>query len=98
MTLEYLKAEAVKANAIDIQWDVVTSNEQYEKDFVHALELAVASIPGIEYVYTMLSSGNSNLPLAEQQEVLETCADELYAAYQLEEVLNRYKMISEITV
>jgi len=68
-----------------------------EKDFVHALELVNASIPNLEYIYTMLSSGSSNLPVGEQQEMLDTCADELYAAYQLQEVFQRYKMISEIT-
>ena len=97
MTLEQLKVEAVKTNDITIQWEQVTANEKYEKDFVHALELVNASIPNLEYIYTMLSSGSSNLPVEEQQEMLDTCADELYAAYQLQEVFQRYKMISEIT-
>jgi hypothetical protein len=97
MTLEQLKVEAVKTNDITIQWEQITANEKYEKDFVHALELVNASIPNLEYIYTMLSSGSSNLPVGEQQEILDTCADELYAAYQLQEVFQRYKMISEIT-
>jgi hypothetical protein len=33
----------------------------------------------------------------EQETVIEQCADELFAAYQLQEVLQRYKMILEIT-
>jgi len=97
MTLDQLKAEAVKANEIDIQWDMLTDKNN-EKDFVHALELAVTSIPGIEYIYTMVSGGSSNLPLNEQEEILDKCADELFAAYQLQEILHRYKMVSEITV
>lgn len=99
MTLEQLKTEAVKANTIDIQWEQVTKDASYEKEFVHALELACASIPGLEYIYTMLHNGTSTLSADEQDDgLLEHWADELYAAYQLEEVLHRYKMISEITI
>jgi len=97
MTLEQLKTEAVKVNEIDIQWEQVTADEKHEREFVHALELACASIPGLEYIYTMLSGGNSTLPVDEQETVIEQCADELFAAYQLQEVLQRYKMILEIT-
>jgi hypothetical protein len=97
MTLEQLKTEAVKVNDIKIQWEQVTADEKHEREFVHALELACASIPGLEYIYTMLSGGHSALPVDEQETVIEQCADELFAAYQLQEVLQRYKMILEIT-
>ena len=85
MTLEQLKAEAVRVNDINIQWEQITANEKHEREFVHALELACASIPGLEYIYTMLSGG------------ISTCENELFAAYQLQEVLQRYNMILEIT-
>jgi hypothetical protein len=45
----------------------------------------------------MLGGGHSALPVNEQETVIEQCADELFAAYQLQEVLQRYKMILEIT-
>ena len=97
MTLEQLKTEAVKVNDIKIQWEQVTADEKHEREFVHALELACASIPGLEYIYTMLGGGHSALPVDEQETVIEQCVDELFAAYQLQEVLQRYKMILEIT-
>ena len=89
MTLEQLKAEAVRVNDINIQWEQITANEKHEREFVHALELACASIPGLEYIYKMLSWGISTLSVDEQ--------NELFAAYQLQEVLQRYNMILEIT-
>ena len=97
MTLEQLKAAAVRVNDFNIQWEQITANEKHEREFVHALELACASIPGLEYIYTMLSGGISTLSVDEQETVIEQCENELFAAYQLQEVLQRYNMILEIT-
>jgi hypothetical protein len=98
MTLDQLKAEAIKVNEIDIQWDMLESDEKHRADFEKTLELVSMGIPGLEYIYTMLQSGNSSLPITEQETLLDACADELFAAYQMVEVYDRYKLISEITV
>lgn len=94
-TLAEIKEDALKTNDLMINWK--RWDHQGTDDVQRLKDAIVASIPGLEHVYDVLIRGESSLPFGEQEEAREAIIDELYSAYQLVDVMDRYLLIKEIT-
>jgi len=104
MNLRDIKRDAVTKNDIEVQWDVLEQDPNYETEFVKVCELVREGIPGLEFIYNKLTSGKSvsvegqDTPLRydEIETYTDACADELYAAYQIVDVYERYMSVKNL--
>lgn len=105
MSLEQLKREALTSDEqIEIMWDKLDSDIRYRKDFEQSLQLVVNSVQGLEYIYKHLTSGNrvdlpdepTTLTNEEVAEAIEAVEDELFAAYQMVDVWDRYRAVNQV--
>lgn len=104
MTLDTIRREAeLTAASIDLNWDAL-SNPTEAEYFQRALTNGVALIPMLENLYAKLISGQSltvadmptKLSDMDVAEYTERVEDELYAAYTLRELLEKFHKINDI--
>lgn len=104
MTLAELRTEATKHNPIEIQWDMLESDVTHAQEFMNACELVKRSIGSLENIYQKLTTGksvtvegeDSPLRFEDVQNYTDACADELFAAYQILDVYDRYMAINNV--
>lgn len=105
MSLEQLKRDALTCNEqIEIMWDKLDSDIRYREDFEQSLQIVVNSVHGLEYIYKHLTSGNrvdvpdeqTSLSRDEVEEAIEAVEDELFAAYQMVDVWDRYRAVNQV--
>lgn len=105
MSLEQIKREALTSDEqIEIMWDKLDSDPRYREEFEQALQSVVKSVDGLEFVYKHLNSGK-NIIDPEQDthltyddiELAKTAIeDELFAAYQMVDVWDRYRAVNNV--
>jgi hypothetical protein len=104
-TLTELQRSADDAAAsIDINWEMLEQPE-YGEIFTRTIEDGIANIPILESLYTKLTSGASVLypdqPTQMPPDVAEECAElvsrELFSAYMIRAVYDKFTLINSIT-
>lgn len=103
-TLDEIKKEAeTAAFTVDINWDNL--QDANEREYLEKrLTKGMSMIPKLESLYTKLTSGKSvvlpdsetALAFEEIEHYAELVADELYAAYILQSVYDRYEKVNSI--
>lgn len=105
MTLEQIKREALTSHEqIEIMWDKLDSDPKYREEFEHAMQLVVNSVQGLEFIYNHLNSGknivepskDTNLSYDDIERAKEAVEDELFAAYQMVDVWDRYRGVQSV--
>lgn len=105
MTLEQIKREALTSGEqIEIMWDKIDSDPTFREDFEQSLQLVLNSVPGLEYIYNHLNAGKSivdpsqGTPLSfdEIEQAKTAVEDELFAAYQMVDVWDRYRGVNQV--
>ena len=104
MDIKDMKADAeLEAAAIEINWESL-ENPTYRKEFEEVLQKASTFLPDLESLYTKLISGKSVLtpdedtPLdyGDVEKYSGLVEEELYAAYVLNAVYQKYTLINSI--
>lgn len=93
------------AGDIQIDWEQLDSNPAYVQDMETVLQRAVKFLPQLETLYNKVSQGKSALFDGEEsaltyemrEEYLVVLEQELFAAYQLKDVYERFTLIRSIT-
>lgn len=105
-TLKDIKDEALlAANAISIDWDMLTNDPKYRSDFERILQQCSTLLPHYESLYVKLVGGehvleegkDTSIDYASREMFLDRLEDELFATYQLVDMWNRYQLITDIT-
>ncbi len=104
MELSELKAFA-RQEEIEINWDKLDSDPFYADDFERVVQSAVNHIPQLEQLHTKLAAGESvafegqasPLKFMDLESYLYLVETELFAAYQIQDVHERYHLIKSIT-
>lgn len=96
MDLEDIKQSAV-ANAGDysIGWESVERNARSKKLFESGMEEVDSLVESLEGTYTRFTNGEPD-----QDDIdllMGWLADELYVAYQLQTIWEKYKAVKEVT-
>lgn len=105
MTLEQIKREALTGQEyIEIMWDKLDSDAHFREDFEKSLQVVVNSVEGLEFIYKHLMA-NKNIVDPEQDSTLTyedveaakaAVEDELFAAYQIVDVWDRYRAVQNV--
>lgn len=93
------------ARDIEIDWDFIDSNELYRETFENILKRAVDMLVGMENLHSKMVEGKSvlfdgeesSLTYEMREEYLALLEEELFAAYQIQDVYERYNLIRSIT-
>lgn len=105
MNIKDIKTQAeLEAAAFEINWESL-EYPLYRKDFEDVMQKASTFLPELESLYTKLTSGKSVLqpdtstPLdfREVEEYSGLVAEELYSAYVLASIYEKYTRIQSIT-
>jgi hypothetical protein len=106
MTLEDIRHDALtNKDQLEIMWDKLDSNPEYEDEFKFSLETVTETIPELESIYMKLTSGKNvtfpapyrtALSYDEIEMYTELVADELFAAYQMADLYDRYKKVKDV--
>lgn len=103
-TLDEIKKEAeTAAFTVDINWEEL--EDRSEREYLESrLKMGVQMLPTLESLYTKLTSGKSvvmpdaetALPFEDIEHYTEAVAEELYTAYILQIVYDRYEKVNSI--
>lgn len=105
MNIKDIKTEAeLEAAAFEINWDSLEC-PLYQKDFEDVMQMSRKFLPELESLYTKLTSGKSvrqpdtptPLDFKEVEEYSGLVAEELYNAYVLASIYEKYTRIQSIT-
>ena len=104
MTLADIKRLALspEVESIEIMWDKIDSDPSYREDFETTVQTVVNSVAGLEFVYNHITNGQSihvpdepsPLSPAELLEAKHMVEDELFAAYQMVDLWDRYRAVN----
>lgn len=103
-TIDEIKKEAeLNSLAIDINWDKLEDPQELEY-FKSRLTKGMEMLPDLESLYKKLTSGKSvvfpeaesPLEFDEQEHYTELVAEELFAAYMLQSVYDRFQKVNSI--
>ena len=95
-TITEIKKQALQENDLEISWELL-EHPDAAGEVLKAINLVAQSVPGLEHIYTALVEGTTSLVDIDRDEAIEACADELYAAYQMVDILERYNTIERLT-
>ena len=95
-TITEIKKQALQENDLEISWELL-EHPDAANEVLKTINLVVQSVPGLEHIYTALVEGTTSLVDIDRDEAIEACADELYAAYQMVDILERYNTIESLT-
>ena len=105
MTLDEIKHIArTHPDQIEINWVKIESDPKYRKDFEDVVSKALMLLPGIEIIHSKLTEGESvtfegestSLNPAQVEEYKELVEEELFCAYQMQEMWNRYQAVMDL--
>jgi hypothetical protein len=103
-TIEELKQDAVlAATEVELNWEKLEDQTE-ESALLTALNKATTLLPDLESLYTKLINGksvllpdeDSSLSYEDKEKYSSLVAEELYAAYVLLEVKDKYEKINSI--
>jgi len=105
MTLDEIKNIArLHPEQISINWAKIEKDPEYRKDFEDVVNKALMLLPGIEIIHAKLTAGESvtfegestSLNHKQVEEYTELVEEELFCAYQLQEMWNRYQAVMNL--
>ena len=105
MTLDEIKNIArTHPDQIEINWVKIESDPKYRKDFEAVVTKALMLLPGIETIHSKLTEGESiifegeftSLNPVQVEEYKELVEEELFCAYQMQEMWNRYQAVMNL--
>lgn len=91
-TISEIKEQAAQ-NVPEINWDKLVDLNDFEKQLRTGSEL----ISELEMHYTNLLTGNTTLTYEEIEHFRDEIAEELYASYILQELLQKYVAVRDLT-
>ena len=106
MTLAEIKQEArLAAGDLEVAWEKLDSDPSYKADFERILADCEKLVPEIEKLYLRLQDRknvfngdvDTQITYAEREQFMDRLEDELFAAYQVLDLWERYSLVKNIT-
>jgi len=105
MELSDIKKLALSDDPIEMNWEMFDDNPDRQREFELIMTRAITFLDDLEYLHKRISSGESvvfedapsSLSYPQKEKYLSLIETELYVAYQLQDLFERYNLIQSIT-